>query len=62
MSHKMISGDEQRKILTGKTPEEILDALEQASRNVLDIDPEGGKRYFIDSFRRKYTRDPQRDP
>jgi hypothetical protein len=56
----MISRDEQKKILTGKIPEEILDALERASRNVLDIDPEGGKRYFIDSFRRKRKSDPQR--
>jgi len=54
----MISREEQRKILTGKRPEEILDSLERASRNILELDPEGGKRYFIDSFRRKNKRDP----
>ena len=58
MNNKMISREEQRKILTGKRPEEILDSLERASRNILELDPDGGKRYFIDSFRRKNKRDP----
>lgn len=62
MIDKTIGRDKQSIILKHITPEKRLRSLEEESRNILEIDPDHGIRYFITSFRRKKNRnDAQKD-
>lgn len=62
MKDKTIGKDKQKILLEHMSPEERLRTLEEASRKILEIDPDHGIRHFIESFQRKKRgNDPQRD-
>ena len=49
-----------QRILSLQSPEQKLDSLENASRNILELHPEYGQRYLHSSFKRKREYDAQR--
>ncbi|RKX79009.1 MAG: hypothetical protein DRP87_04710 [Spirochaetes bacterium] len=60
MIDKTINREDQSKILKCATVEQKLDALKRKSRELLELNPESGIRYLIESFRRKNRNDQQR--
>ena len=49
-----------RIILEHQSTEQKLVSLEKESRNLLELNPEYGRRYILCSFRRKHVDDAQR--
>jgi|GEM_PF-7070302 len=53
--------DIQHSILKHQSPEQKLESLERESRSILELNPEYGRIYIIESFRRKRKDDAQRN-
>ena len=51
-----INREQSSRILAHQSPEQKLDSLEKESRNILELKPEYGFRYFRHSFLRKHRR------
>ncbi|MFW5727934.1 MAG: hypothetical protein ACOCW5_05055 [Spirochaetia bacterium] len=55
-----LNRDQQQSILEQQSPEQKLDSLEKESRNMLELNPEYGRQYILNSYKRKHRNDPQR--
>jgi len=50
----------QHSILKHQSAEQKLDSLEKESRSILELNPEYGRQYILNSYKRKHRNDPQR--
>ncbi len=58
--HFAMDKEVNQRILSHQSPEQKLDSLENASRNILELHPEYGHKYLYTSFKRKREYDAQR--